>query len=286
MRTTKSLLALALAAAFATPALGAELVVVNLDAGTGAGLDDPTPRAPQGGNPGTTLGEQRQVAYAYAARMWGAIMQSDVPINVGARFIPQACTETGAVLGSAGTTQIFRDFPGATRPGVPAVFVPFAGGLAYAAAMMVAIPVSNGSLNPARSTASAIFAQTDAIGQLWLFWLAPLLGAALAGLLWRHVLAPGEADQRALAHGRRDRLDDRRDVDEQRSELAPVAHTLVDLMRRQVRQQAYLAGNCAINYGAWMVSSLLGVALLVTVGLFSAAVALAGYHAFEVWSHI
>ena len=117
MRTTKSLLALALAAAFATPALGAELVVVNLDAGTGAGLDDPTPRAPQGGNPGTTLGEQRQVAYAYAARMWGAIMQSDVPINVGARFIPQACTETGAVLGSAGTTQIFRDFPGATRPG-------------------------------------------------------------------------------------------------------------------------------------------------------------------------
>ena len=117
MRTTKSVLALALAAAFAaTPALAAEIVVVNLDAGTGAGLDDPAPRAPQGGNPGTTLGEQRQVAYAYAARMWGAIMQSDVPINVGARFIPQACTETGAALGSAGTTQIFRDFPGATRP--------------------------------------------------------------------------------------------------------------------------------------------------------------------------
>ena len=118
MRMTKSLLSLALAAGLAaTPALAAEIVVVNLDAGTGAGLDDPTPRAPEGGNPGTTLGEQRQVAYAYAARMWGAIMQSDVPINVGARFIPQACTETSAVLGSAGTTQVFRDFPGATLPG-------------------------------------------------------------------------------------------------------------------------------------------------------------------------
>lgn len=115
---TKSSLALALAAAlFAAPAFAAEIVVVNLDAGTGAGLDDPSPRAPQGGNPGTTLGEQRQVAYAYAAKMWGAIMQSDVPIRVGARFIPQACTATGAVLGSAGTTSVFRDFPGATRPG-------------------------------------------------------------------------------------------------------------------------------------------------------------------------
>ena len=82
---TKSSLALALAAAlFTAPAFAVEFVVVNLDAGTGAGLDDPSPRAPQGGNPGTTLGEQRQVAYAYAARMWGAIMQSDVPILVGA----------------------------------------------------------------------------------------------------------------------------------------------------------------------------------------------------------
>lgn len=114
---TKSVLTLALAAALAAgPAIAAEIVVVNLDAGTGAGLDDPTPRSPQGGNPGTTLGEQRQVAYAYAARMWGAIMQSEVPINVGARFVPQACTATGAVLGSAGATQVFRDFVGATRP--------------------------------------------------------------------------------------------------------------------------------------------------------------------------
>ena len=118
MSSNKSVLALALLAALAVPSLqAAEIVVVNRDAGTGAGLDDPTPRAPEGGNPGTTLGEQRQVVYAYAARMWGAIMQSDVPVIVGARFIPQACTATGAVLGSAGATQVFRDFPGAPRPG-------------------------------------------------------------------------------------------------------------------------------------------------------------------------
>lgn len=118
MSRNKSALAIALLAALvAGPLSAAELVVVNLDAGTGAGLDDPTPRPPEGGNPGTTLGEQRQVAYAYAARMWGAIMQSEVPIIVGARFIPQACTPTGAVLGSAGTTSVFRDFPGAIAPG-------------------------------------------------------------------------------------------------------------------------------------------------------------------------
>jgi hypothetical protein len=117
MKTSKHALSLALLAALAAaPLSAAELVVVNLDAGTGAGLDDPTPRAPQGGNPGITLGEQRQVTYAYAARMWGAIMQSEVPIIVGARFVPQACTATGAVLGSAGTTSVFRDFPGAVAP--------------------------------------------------------------------------------------------------------------------------------------------------------------------------
>ena len=117
MSRNKTSLGLALLAALAVaPATAAEFVLVNLDAGTGAGLEDPTPRAPEGGNPGTTLGEQRQITYAYAALMWGSIMQSEVPIIVGARFAPQACTPTGAVLGSAGATQVFRDFPGATLP--------------------------------------------------------------------------------------------------------------------------------------------------------------------------
>lgn len=62
---------------------------------------------------------------------------------------------------------------------------PFAIGLALAVLILVAIPVTNASLNPARSTASAIFSDSWALSQLWLFWVAPLVGAALAGLIYR-----------------------------------------------------------------------------------------------------
>src|SRR5690606_23027580 len=113
MNKKTTLLALALATTFAAAnASAANLFLVNQDTGSGAGLDDPTPKAPEGGNPGTTLGEQRRLVYQYAARMWGSMLDSDVPVYIGARFIPQTCTPTSAVLGSAGTTNVFRDFPG------------------------------------------------------------------------------------------------------------------------------------------------------------------------------
>lgn len=57
-------------------------------------------------------------------------------------------------------------------------------GLAYAVGILVALPVTNGSLNPARSTATAIFAGGEFVSQLWVFWVAPLLGAAIAGLVY------------------------------------------------------------------------------------------------------
>jgi hypothetical protein len=116
MTKRKMLAAALLATLAAPPALSAELLLINGDAGTGLGLEDPTPRAPVGGNPGITLGEQRQVAYAYAAQMWGSILQSDVPILVRAAFVEQPCTATGAVLGSAGASNVLRDFPGAIAP--------------------------------------------------------------------------------------------------------------------------------------------------------------------------
>ncbi|MDM7854223.1 MIP family channel protein [Cellulomonas alba] len=62
---------------------------------------------------------------------------------------------------------------------------PVAIGLALAILILVAIPVTNASLNPARSTATAIFANTWALKQLWLFWVAPLVGGAIAGLVYR-----------------------------------------------------------------------------------------------------
>ncbi|MHA7277360.1 MIP/aquaporin family protein [Arthrobacter sp. HLT1-21] len=62
---------------------------------------------------------------------------------------------------------------------------PFAIGLVYAALLTFLLPITNGSLNPARSTAAAIFSESWAIEQLWLFWAAPVLGAAITGLIYR-----------------------------------------------------------------------------------------------------
>ncbi|MBX9243932.1 aquaporin [Actinotalea ferrariae] len=59
---------------------------------------------------------------------------------------------------------------------------PVAVGLTYAALFLLTSPITGGSANPARSTAAAVFSGGDAVGQLWLFWVAPLLGAALVGL--------------------------------------------------------------------------------------------------------
>jgi hypothetical protein len=113
---TKSVLAIAAAAAFALAAGNAravEVQLINLDAGSGTGLDDPAPRAPQGGNPGVTLGEQRRIVYQFAADLWSAVLRGNVPVRVTATFVPQTCTATSAVLGSAGATRVFRDFAGA-----------------------------------------------------------------------------------------------------------------------------------------------------------------------------
>ena len=84
---------------------------------------------------------------------------------------------------------------GATSSSAPAGFGPLAIGLSLTLIHLISIPVTNTSVNPARSTAAAIFAQNGAIGQLWLFWVAPLVGAAIGAIIWRYVLAPGEAPQ-------------------------------------------------------------------------------------------
>lgn len=71
---------------------------------------------------------------------------------------------------------------------------PFAIGLVLAVLILVALPVTNASLNPARSTATAIFSESWALSQLWLFWVAPLVGAALAGLVYRAFAAEPAED--------------------------------------------------------------------------------------------
>lgn len=84
---------------------------------------------------------------------------------------------------------------GSTSKAAHAGFAPLAIGLALTLIHLISIPVTNTSVNPARSTGVAIFAETAAIGQLWLFWVAPLAGAAIGSLIWRFLLAPGEAPE-------------------------------------------------------------------------------------------
>ena len=74
---------------------------------------------------------------------------------------------------------------GTTSKGAATGFAGIPIGLALTLIHLISIPVTNTSVNPARSTAPALFAGGPYIGQLWLFWLAPLLGAALAGVLAR-----------------------------------------------------------------------------------------------------
>jgi aquaporin Z len=74
---------------------------------------------------------------------------------------------------------------GATHGKAPVGFAPIAIGLALTLIHLVGIPVTNLSVNPARSTGPALFAGGWALGQLWLFWVAPLIGGALGGIVYR-----------------------------------------------------------------------------------------------------
>ena len=74
---------------------------------------------------------------------------------------------------------------GATDARAPKGFAPIAIGLGLTLIHLISIPVTNTSVNPARSTGPALFVGGWAVSQLWLFWVAPLLGAALAGVVYR-----------------------------------------------------------------------------------------------------
>jgi len=82
---------------------------------------------------------------------------------------------------------------GATSKGAPAGFAGIAIGLALTLIHLISIPVTNTSVNPARSTAPALFVGGWAIGQLWLFWVAPILGALGAGAIFKWLGAGDDA---------------------------------------------------------------------------------------------
>ncbi|WP_170549410.1 aquaporin Z [Ruegeria atlantica] len=74
---------------------------------------------------------------------------------------------------------------GATSNFAPDGFAPIAIGLCLTLIHLISIPVTNTSVNPARSTGVALFADGPALTQLWLFWVAPLIGAAIGALIWQ-----------------------------------------------------------------------------------------------------
>jgi aquaporin Z len=121
----------------------------------------------------------------FAANGYGQL--SPGGFNVGAAFI------TEVVL----TFFFLVVIIGATSPKAPAGFAPIAIGLCLTLIHLVGIPVTNTSVNPARSTSQALFAGTGYLSQLWLFWLAPMAGAVLAGITSRWLQSPADETQTA-----------------------------------------------------------------------------------------
>jgi hypothetical protein len=114
LKCARAAVAAGLAMATGLASAAATIVIVNNDA-AGVGFNDPTVVAPVGGNTGTTLGAQRLNAFQAAANKWGATLTSTVTIRIRSQFTALTCTATSAVLGSAGATEVFRNFTSAPQ---------------------------------------------------------------------------------------------------------------------------------------------------------------------------
>ena len=82
---------------------------------------------------------------------------------------------------------------GATDKRAPAGFAPIAIGLGLTLIHLIGIPVTNLSVNPARSTGPAVFVGGWALQQLWLFWVAPIVGAALGGVVYKNLMGNAQS---------------------------------------------------------------------------------------------
>lgn len=126
------------------------------------------------------------VLYAIASGNAGFDAAAGFASNGYAEHSPQGYTMEAALICEIVMTFMFLlVILGATSPRAPAGFAPLAIGLALTLIHLISIPVTNTSVNPARSTGVAIFQGGWAVSQLWLFWLAPLVGGGLAGIVNR-----------------------------------------------------------------------------------------------------
>lgn len=161
-------------------ALGTAVLFLTVPTGLGAllgGSDDKRELISQSAN---GFGEHSPLAHLIAQQG----IQSDVAFSMTSALLVETLATAilvGVILA-------------VSRRGRLQAAVPFVGGLALALLVLVATPVTNASLNPARSTASAILSEPWALKQLWLFWVAPLVGAALAALLYRAFSSPDDLE--------------------------------------------------------------------------------------------
>lgn len=171
-------------------------------------------------NPAVTFGlfaagrfPARQIAPYVAAQVFGAIAGAGIlyviargksGFDVTAGFAangydvnsPGGYTMVAALLTELVMTFFFLIvILGATSERAPKGFAPIAIGLALTLIHLVSIPVTNTSVNPARSTGPALFVGGWAIKQLWLFWVMPIVGALLAGAVNRLLLTPDETEE-------------------------------------------------------------------------------------------
>jgi aquaporin Z len=104
-------------------------------------------------------------------------------------------------LSSAFVTEVVMTFMflfvimGATHPKAPKGFAGIAIGFALTLIHLISIPITNTSVNPARSTSQAIFAGESHMLQLWLFWIAPIVGAILAGVIFKYIASNTDVDE-------------------------------------------------------------------------------------------
>lgn len=137
-----------------------------------------------------------------AALVLFTIASGKAGFNLGAGFAANgygAHSPGGYALGAAFVCELVMTFMflmiimGSTDKRAPQGFAPIAIGLGLTLIHLISIPVTNTSVNPARSTSQAIFVGGWALSQLWLFWIAPILGAVLAGLVYRSLFGEDQS---------------------------------------------------------------------------------------------
>ena len=126
------------------------------------------------------------ILYVIASGATGFSLQDGFATNGYAEHSPGGYTLVACLVAEVVMTFMFlMIILGATDQRAPAGFAPIAIGLGLTLIHLISIPVTNTSVNPARSTGPAMFVGGWALTQLWLFWVAPIVGALLAGLAYR-----------------------------------------------------------------------------------------------------